>query len=99
MEEMKVYRYMSFKEFNTMILGIPVVHKKRAFRARTNSYGFCFLPETTEFSVYSEYSNERHDFSYNAEQCYEFLSGIVSEDILVEFEVLNESILFEGYGV
>ena len=96
---MKVYRYMSFKEFNTMILGIPVVHKKRAFRARTNSYGFCFLPETTEFSVYSEYSNERHDFSYNAEQCYEFLSGIVSEDILVEFEVLNESILFEGYGV
>ena len=51
---MKVYRYMSFKEFNTMILGIPVVHKKRAFKARTNSYDFCFLSETTKFSVYED---------------------------------------------
>lgn len=96
---MKVYRYMSFKEFNTMILGIPVVHKKRAFRARTNSYGFCFLPETTEFSVYGDYPNNRHDFSYSAEQCYEFLRGLVSKDILVEFEVLDKSTLFQGYGV
>lgn len=97
---MKVYRYMSFKEFNTMILGIPVVHKKRAFKARTNSYGFCFLPETTKFSVYEDdYSNKKHDFFYSAEQCYEFLSGIVSNDILVEFEVLDESILSEGYGI
>ena len=97
---MKVYRYMSFKEFNTMILGIPVVHKKRAFRARTTSYGFCFLPETTDFYVAEENCpSNSHKFSYSAEECYEFLDGIVSDDILVEFEVLDRFALSQGWGI
>lgn len=93
---MYLYRYMSKKEFDAMMAFLPVNHSKQAFTARTNSCGFCFLPEITIWT-----DNENNKFEYTAEKCYSFLSGIVSNEILVKFELSNETFnkFHTGYGV
>ena len=73
---MKYYRYMSFAEFVTILQGGTIESSGRCNRCRTTSNGVCFLGEHTDV--------KGHD--YSAIDCFEFLSGIVSEDILVEFE-------------
>lgn len=86
---MKVYRYMSRKEFDAVWNGEELINDMDhgARRAKTNSVGFCFLGEEGDGNPYSPIDS------------YQFLSGIVSDDILVEFEVLDESSLTESWGV
>lgn len=79
---MKYYRYMSEKELNKLLKGDII--EGRIHKARTSSVGVCFLGESTNV----------HGADWNAIECYEFLSGIVSSDVLVEFDTeikLNES--------
>lgn len=86
-----VFRYMSEKEFYLVTSGNVIVGK-RHFRARTNSSGVCFLPSEVEF-----YSNGIK-YQFTPEQCFEFMSGIVCDEVLVKFEVIDAD-LTESYGV
>jgi hypothetical protein len=87
---MKFYRFMSMKEFNKMSSGADIVGKK-SFEARTTSTGVCFLSEQTLCK------DDDHKTTINVEQAYEFLCGIVSDDIVVEFECRQE--MTESYGI
>ena len=84
---MKVYRYMSKEELDLFRAGKTIVGHNHEGR-RTDSVGVCFLGEKTRVSRNTEFDPLR---------CYEFLSGIVSRDILAEFETDVE--LQEGEGV
>ena len=92
---MKLYRYMSFKEYEDVIKGKPMVNTNSFEGKRTNSKGFCFLGEKTQVEVYDE-----KIMDYSPLECFEFLKGIVSKEILVEFEVVPEfeKNLKHGYG-
>ena len=79
---MKIFRFMSKEEITKFIRGEELIHSEEAFNARTSSIGFCFL-NADEFDV-----NEAYDFLY----------GIVSNDIVVKFEV-NESELKKSFGI
>jgi hypothetical protein len=87
---MKFYRFMSMKEFNKMASGADIIGKK-SFEARTTSTGVCFLSEQTLCK------DDDHKATINVEQAYEFLCGIVSDDIVVEFECRQE--MTESYGI
>ena len=87
---MKFYRFMSMKEFNKMSSGVDITGKK-SFEARTTSTGVCFLSEQTLCK------DDNHKATINVEQAYDFLCGIVSDDIIVEFEARQE--MTESYGV
>lgn len=78
----KVFRFMSEKEFRAMDAYVPMVHPRHHFAARAGSVGFCFLD-----------AKER-----NACFALKFLSGIVSQDICVEFEV-DEKYLTKSCGL
>lgn len=100
---MKVYRWMSNEEFDKLTAGVPMINTNKFINCRTDSAGFCFLPEKVEFD-----SLPSGDWSADPEHCvwdpasaYEFLNGIVSDDVLVEFEVSEEARerLHKGYGV
>jgi hypothetical protein len=78
------------KEFNKMLSGADIVGKK-SFEARTTSTGVCFLSEQTLCK------DDDHKTTINVEQAYEFLCGIVSDDIVVEFECRQE--MTESYGI
>lgn len=88
---MKYYRYMSTKEFSLLCAGCDIKGKS-SFKARTNSMGVCFLAEKTE--AVTEDNRLEH---YTPETAFRFLSGIVSEDVLVEFETETE--LSESWGI
>ena len=87
---MKFYRFMSMKEFNKMSSGVDIVGKK-SFKARTTSTAVCFLSEHTLCK------DDEHKATINVEKAYDFLYGIVSDDIVVEFEARQE--MTESYGV
>lgn len=93
----KVYRYMSFNEFEALMNGIQLSNPKIRNWKTTNSCGFCFLAETTAFSVRNQDGIVQH-YKLRAENCC-FLDGIVSNDVLVEFEVKDNSLLRKGFGV
>jgi hypothetical protein len=73
---------MSVKELKMIMNGQTVKGQlQEDVRSSTdNEANVCFLGEVTTFREVGE------DHAYTADQCYEFLSGIVSEEILVEFE-------------
>ena len=74
--------------------GMELVHKGR-FHANTESEGFCFLSEKTK----AESLHDENEYTFDPTECYNFLSGIVSSDVLVEFHV-NEDVSFkESYGI
>lgn len=92
---MKVYRYMSWKEFADVTAHIPLVSDNHTCSiSRTNSEGFCFLPESVTFT-----NSFGDSVTLSPVDCYDFLSGIVSDEVLVEFQVLKPEILAEGFGV
>lgn len=93
---MKIYRYMSFAEFQKMSTGMDMFPFRNNFQARTTSKGFCFLGEITTF-VSSYYGEDAQEISFSPEQCHQFLYGIVCDDILVEFEV-DENLLQKTIG-
>ena len=78
---MKVFRFMSMREFDKMNAYCPITGKK-SFAARTKSTGVCFMSEE----------------DYQPNYAYAFLKGIVSADIVVEFEV-DPSELTESWGI
>lgn len=79
---MKVFRYMSKKEFEKLINGEKLVNNKcHSLDGHTNSVGFCFM----------DVEDNEPTFAY------EFLSGIVSDDICVVFETKKK--LTKSYGV
>ena len=90
---MLVYRYMSNKEFNKVTAGVTLVNNNSFKGNKTNSKGFCFLPEKVSFYSYAQET----EVTLTAQECYEFLEGIVSRDVLVEFETEEE--LEESSGV
>lgn len=83
---MKVYRYMSMTEFTKMSAGCDITGR-RYHKARTESEGVCFLSEKTHAD----------GITYTPEQCLSFLAGIVTNDILVEFE--TEEVLQECHAI
>lgn len=81
---MKLYRYMSFEEFFKLTSGCELINRNRFQKARTNSIGFCFLA-----------AENREEACANIS----FLTGIVTNDVLVEFETTPLTELSEGEGV
>lgn len=96
--KVKVYRFMSLKEFDLMSAGVPMVHRNSFRHNRTNSEGFCFLPETVKGTFIDYEVEEDYSVEYTPAEFFAFLDGIVSPDVLVEFEVDSEN-LVESYGV
>ena len=90
MAKAKFYRYMSMAEFTKMSAGADIIGKK-SFNCRTTSTGVCFLAEQTLCE------DEDHKAIVTPEQAFDFLDGIVSDDIVVEFEAKQD--LTESYGV
>ena len=76
---------MSMREFTKMNSGCPMTNLSTFGCCRTSSKGFCFLPEEV---VCIEKFGDR--YVTKPEKAWEFLSGIVSDDILVEFEAPEE---------
>jgi hypothetical protein len=76
---------MSKKEFSILSSGSILSNDKNHAKAGcyTDSIGFCFLGEDTN--------------GFDPVRCYEFLSGIVCDDVLVEFET-DETNLQESWG-
>lgn len=88
---MKLYRFMSKKEFAMLTSGCDLVHVGK-FHAYTDSVGFCFLPEKVDFSVWDDDEEKYFDFSYTPAECIAFLGGIVTNDVLVELETSPENV-------
>lgn len=94
---MKVYRYMSLKEFSKMSCGMVMTSEKKFTRCNTASEGFCFIGEKTAFECFLD--GKMETIEYSAKNCYEFLCGIVARDgVLVEFETQPENVR-ESWGV
>lgn len=85
----KVYRYMSLSEFSDMLKGLPIKSETnwKMKEKSSSSIGICFLPES--IVAYTDRGIETYDPIF----AYEFLSGIVSNERLVEFE--NHGVRFE----
>ena len=81
---MKVFRFMSQEEFEGFQIGDVLLNNTnhKELGQKTDSVGFCFM--------------DCEDYSPSS--AYEFLEGIVSEDIVAVFEV-DESLLTKSSGV
>ena len=77
---MKIFRYMSKKEFDKLIKW-EVLKNNKHHQGNTNSIGFCFMKVDDNKPRYA----------------YEFLSGVVDDDICVVFETNKK--LTKSYGV
>lgn len=82
---MIVYRFMSFGEFKKYLEGKKLVNETDFSKEgmRTSSKGFCFM--------------EYDDIINSPEYSYNYLSGIVSEDVCCVFA--TEEKLHKSYGV
>lgn len=91
---MKLYRYMSWGEFYDLWNGLPLVSDNRTCKkSKTTSEGFCFLAESTIVE------SEAGIYEFDPVRCYDFLSGIVSDEVLVECEVFEPEHFTKGFGV
>ena len=95
---MKVYRYMSRTEFTNLIHGMSLHNATVRDTFHSTSCGFCFLAETTTFTT-RDFEGEEQTYEYTPEECFYFLEGVVTEDVLVEFDVLDSKLLNCGEGV
>lgn len=87
---MRVYRYMSTREFRDMLAGCDIIG--HSHNARTTSSGVCFLPMVVD------YTDGEKRRACSARYAYNFMRGIVSDDVLVEFES-PKGMLFDTEGV
>lgn len=78
---MFVYRFMSVSEFRKMECGATLHPFHNNFQARTISNGFCFM----------------RLMDVMPECTYKFLSGIVTDDVCVMFDVPS-NVLTESFG-
>ena len=81
---MKLYRYMSTDEFHRFNCGMVITGKDHRRKYRTSSVGVCFLGE--QVNGYDEGSCEPLP-ACHPRDCYQFLSGIVSDELLVCLEI------------
>lgn len=97
---MKLYRYMSINEFLKLMSGEELTNTNKFSMNRTDSEGFCFLGEETAFQHGYDHE-EGQILTYDALSCLQFLKGIVSDEILVEFNPSESAIkkLHEGTGI
>jgi hypothetical protein len=94
---MKLYRYMSREELDIYKSGGYVVGRRRTRYSNSDWHGVCFLGEVTKFTSY--YEGEGEEYSFTPKKCATFLCGIVANDLLVEFEVLDQSLVSEDHGI
>ena len=94
---MKVYRYMSREEFTKLINGTSLHNPTVRDTDYSTSCGFCFLAETTTFVTFN-FDGEEQTFEYTPEDCSSFLGGIVTEEVLVEFEVMDPQLLRSDFA-
>ena len=80
-----------FRELAERIFSVSMTHLVSAAR---NLFGGEELDEYIKSIEHNEKVGE-----YTAIECMRFLSGIVSSDVLVEFEVNDDIELSEGYGI
>ena len=78
---MKIFRYMSTNEFLKFVNGEELTNKTKHEEYRTTSIGFCFM----EGDI------------YEAESAYDFLKGIVSDEVCVIFKTNKK--LNNSYGI
>lgn len=97
---MKLYRYMSINEFLKLMSGEKLTNTNKFSMNRTDSEGFCFLGEETAFQHGYDHE-EGQILTYDALSCLQLLKGIVSDEILVEFNPSESAIkkLHEGTGI
>ena len=88
---MKLYRYMSLKEFSKFSAGCEMINNNHFTKNRTSSNDFCFLTEKTVISDEGEV--------LTPSECITFLQGIVTNDVLVEFETTTDFKFNETYGI
>lgn len=96
--KMKLYRFMSLEEFEKMSVGIPIKRFKTDRRFRTTSRDLCFLEKITTFYVPYETDDGRWDYDeykFGPINCLAFLNGIVSTDVLVEFQPTKDIEVFK----
>ena len=82
--KMQLFRFMSKEEFQKYQNGETLVNETihRSNGQRTNSVGFCFMDCNEDYP----------------EWAYEFLAGIVSNDVCAVFEA-DKKLLTESYGI
>lgn len=88
---MKLYRYMSINEFLKLMSGEKLTNTNKFSMNRTDSEGFCFLGEETAYQHGYDH-DEGQILTYDALSCLKFLKGIVSDEILVEFNPSESAI-------
>jgi hypothetical protein len=91
---MKVYRYMSSEELKKFQKGeeiLPLIDHKASGKATDAGKELCFLPERILFKDSRGTLN-----TFTPIEAYEFMSGVVSDEFLIEFEVLNKAMFKEG---
>ena len=94
---MKLYRYMSEKEFSKLTAGVEMTNNCHHFNCSTGSDGFCFLPDVQEVTAYDFYG-DAYPVQIYAEEAHNFLFGLTTLDVLVEFETTNENVVNESWG-
>lgn len=81
---MKLFRFMSVQEFASYNAGLTISGKDHRRKYRTSSTGVCFLAE--KVAGYDEGSCEPLP-TCHPRDCYQFLNGIVSDELLVCLEI------------
>ena len=95
---MKVYRYMSIEEFIKMSSGKTMKPQNEVFIDKaTTSEGFCFLRESVSV-LHSDIDSGNKTRTYGPDDYRKFLSGVVSDDVCVEFDVPDDTNFKVGTG-
>lgn len=103
------YRYMTKYELEDLLDGKVLKNDKNFGRlgAKTNSVGFCFLPEVNHLDVYLEDFDKTKSLIETPEEAFYRLDGIVGRNkftsnletvYLVKFDVEDSSVLNKTWG-
>ena len=84
---MKAYRWMSIKEFQKVTAGCDITPIRRNHKYKTTGAGIFFLPEDYFRTWLSEDGTDYVSKQPSPEFSIHFLSGIVTTDVLVEFDI------------
>ena len=88
----KLYRYMSVFEFIKMSQGLKIQSLlDHSNTNRTSSKGICFFGDKS--------FDDKFGSPHIPEDFIWFISGIVSNDVLVEFETTNQAVVNESLGI
>ena len=95
----RLFRFMSHDEYDMLMSGeVMFSSRNHAARSRTASKGFCFLTVRDIRDILGFYGANGIEDWRTVQFAYEFLSGIVSDDVCVMFENVTTH-LEDSYGV